>query len=290
MKPLIVFYTLLRDSDYWKGLLMGDDPVSTSIRQPLMGTSLSAGAAGALARELDGLPTLHYPLLSLGTGEEEESASVLLGVGGMARIYRGRYDGRDVAIKLIFCMELCPSDVTAFASEANKMHQLRDHPNVIKLFGVCVRPPSLALVMEYAQFGSLHSVLHPPAPPSSAARAKRAANAPKPPTMHGTSLRDPLPLPHHDAHETIDNKSSMSINMSSSLTSIPTATAPTSTPSATLPSSPAPCHAIRLTHRNRLLMAMMCARGVAFMHSQRPPILHLVSYYRPTVPQVALYC
>jgi serine/threonine protein kinase len=238
---------------------MGDEPALGSIRAPLMGTYLTPVTAGALAHELDGLPTLHYPLLSLGSGEEAASNSGLLGVGGSARIYKGRYDGRQVAVKLLFCMELTPSDVTSFASEANKMHQLRNHSNMIKLLGVCVRPPSLALVMEFAQYGSLYSVLHPPSmtrPPKKVVN-DTAQQPPQSLSSSNMSLTNTIPsISSSSINNNINNGSS---NASSSGGDMDGVTMPT----------------IRLTLRNRLLISMMCARGVAFMHSQRPPILHL---------------
>jgi serine/threonine protein kinase len=70
----------------------------------------------------------------------------------------GSYKGRAVAVKLIFMIELAPKDVASFIEEASHLHSLRNHPNVVKLFGVCIRPPGLALVMELCNYGSLYDV------------------------------------------------------------------------------------------------------------------------------------
>jgi hypothetical protein len=150
MRPYFIFRTLLLDSRYWRGLFKLEDgdskPVvssvnsssssgnirspshggppggphspSVSLRQPLIGTSLISSAALTLAQQVDGLqvPMLNYAYLNLG---DAERGIRLLGVGSTARVYRGQYKGRPVAIKLIFVVELTPDVIQNFAREVS---------------------------------------------------------------------------------------------------------------------------------------------------------------------------
>ena len=70
-----------------------------------------------------------------------------MGAGGTARVYRGRYHKREVAIKMLYCMTLTAETIDNFCREAMLLDGIRD-PNVVRVEGVCVRPPSVCIVME----------------------------------------------------------------------------------------------------------------------------------------------
>lgn len=168
--PFLLYSTLLMDSHYWRGLLDDQphaDNTNVSLRAPLMGISLTEQTASALTEELDASSIkakhLNYALLSLGQPRDDghQSAAVgnLLAAGGTARVYAGSYKGETLAIKLIYCLELTPDIVRNFARESNKLAALNKYPHVVKLIGICVRPPSLAMALELCYFGSLYDVI-----------------------------------------------------------------------------------------------------------------------------------
>jgi hypothetical protein len=110
-RPYAVFQALLIDSRYWQGT--GEErqvsspirSVTVSLRQPLMGLTLPPPTASSLAEGMDALhsshcrvPMLHHAYLNL----EGVDGKSVLGAGGSARVYKGTYKGKRVAVKLIF--------------------------------------------------------------------------------------------------------------------------------------------------------------------------------------------
>lgn len=92
--------------------------------------------------------------LSYAAGKHQQ----VLGAGGTARVFKGSYRGKPVAVKMMFCVELDAELVNTFCEEAGMLAQLQ-HRNVVRLEGLCVVPPALCLVMELCEFGSLYSFL-----------------------------------------------------------------------------------------------------------------------------------
>ena len=83
----------------------------------------------------------------------------LIGTGGTARVFEARYRTLPVAVKLGVAIEITPAVIRDFLLEAQLLGRLR-HPLVVETIGVCVVPPSLAIVLELCQHGSLLDVLH----------------------------------------------------------------------------------------------------------------------------------
>ncbi|XP_063684547.1 mitogen-activated protein kinase kinase kinase 10-like isoform X2 [Bolinopsis microptera] len=85
----------------------------------------------------------------------------VVGYGGFGKIYKGAYNGKEVAVKeareIIGNLE---ADIyQEFLLEAHTIHDLQ-HDNITSLYGVCIRPPQkLCLVLEFAYGGSLYDVL-----------------------------------------------------------------------------------------------------------------------------------
>ena len=84
--------------------------------------------------------------------EDEHS---LLGKGGYGKIYRGKYQGKPVAIKKYLTRN--EDAFTELRSEA-KLLQKSCHPCIVSLVGVCIYP-MMALVMEEAPMVSLEKPL-----------------------------------------------------------------------------------------------------------------------------------
>jgi serine/threonine protein kinase len=139
------------------GYYREDRQISYDITSPLLGQRLNLHSARELALGMDLLMNnvriINFAYLSLG------KKYTILGAGGTSRVYRGTYKGEPVAIKMIYCMDLTPAVVSNFYEEAIVLSALQ-HPNVVKLIGVCVLPPSLCLVMELCEsnmFDFIHS-------------------------------------------------------------------------------------------------------------------------------------
>ncbi|KAL3881337.1 hypothetical protein ACJMK2_027789 [Sinanodonta woodiana] len=79
----------------------------------------------------------------------------VVGKGAFGVVSRARWRDKDVAVKLIET----ESERKAFMTELKQLSRV-SHPNIVKLYGACTRPPTVCLVMEYAEGGSLYNVLH----------------------------------------------------------------------------------------------------------------------------------
>lgn len=84
-----------------------------------------------------------------------------IGEGGFGKVFVGRWQDNDVAIKLVSqSIPLVNSVLLEFHREVTTMMSLPSHRNVLPLLAACTRPPSLALVTPYCTRGSLYSMLH----------------------------------------------------------------------------------------------------------------------------------
>jgi serine/threonine protein kinase len=77
----------------------------------------------------------------------------VLGIGGFATVYRGKYRGCDVAIKS-FMAKVGDEE---FKKEVQKLSGLR-HPNIVQYMGYC--PSERWIIMEWMQKGSLFNYIH----------------------------------------------------------------------------------------------------------------------------------
>jgi hypothetical protein len=86
-----------------------------------------------------------------------------LGSGGFGRVMvatlkrgggsTGAYEHETVAVKMLFASnKLSEELLKTFYVEAYQMSQLV-HPNIVHLYGACIRPPHLCLVQELAELG-----------------------------------------------------------------------------------------------------------------------------------------
>jgi hypothetical protein len=93
--------------------------------------------------------------------DKELELEEVIGVGGFGKVYRGKWRNETVAVKAARLDPDEPLSVTIenVRKEA-KMFWLLDHKNITALKGVCLQPPNLCLVMEYAAGGSLNRVLN----------------------------------------------------------------------------------------------------------------------------------
>lgn len=97
---------------------------------------------------------------------EDIQVEAVVGRGTFGVVFKAVWNGKDVAIKTIES----ENEKNAFLVELRQLSRV-NHPNIVKLYGSCNNP--VCLVMEYAECGSLHNLLHSadPQPQYNAAHA-----------------------------------------------------------------------------------------------------------------------
>jgi serine/threonine protein kinase len=114
--------------------------------------------AQELAQEVDNLRSggrvrlLNFAYISL------KKSAPLLGTGSFSKVYAGEYRGQPVAIKMLFTPDLNPEVIRRCCNEAQLLSRIQ-HPNIVTIYGVAVLPPSVCIVLEKCEFGSLADVL-----------------------------------------------------------------------------------------------------------------------------------
>ncbi|XP_054854742.1 mitogen-activated protein kinase kinase kinase 10 isoform X2 [Eublepharis macularius] len=84
----------------------------------------------------------------------------LIGAGGFGKVYRGVWRGQEVAVKAARQEpEQDPAAAAESVRQEARLFAMLRHPNIIALKAVCLRPPALCLVMEYARGGPLSRAL-----------------------------------------------------------------------------------------------------------------------------------
>ncbi|KAI3691761.1 hypothetical protein L6452_31563 [Arctium lappa] len=82
-----------------------------------------------------------------------------IGHGSFARVYRGIWNGSDVAVKVYFGNQYSEKALQDYNKEIDIMKRLR-HPNVLLFMGSVCSQDKLAMVTELLPRGSLFNVLH----------------------------------------------------------------------------------------------------------------------------------
>ncbi|KAK1404887.1 Mitogen activated protein kinase kinase [Heracleum sosnowskyi] len=82
-----------------------------------------------------------------------------VGIGFFGEVFRGTWNGTDVAIKVFLEQDLTSENMEDFCNEIAILGRLR-HPNVILFLGACMKPPCLSMVTEYMEMGSLYYLIH----------------------------------------------------------------------------------------------------------------------------------
>ncbi|XP_054815943.1 probable serine/threonine-protein kinase SIS8 isoform X2 [Prosopis cineraria] len=89
----------------------------------------------------------------------ELTVGTRVGIGFFGEVFRGIWNGTDVAIKVFLEQDLTTENMEDFCNEITILSRLR-HPNVILFLGACTKPPRLSMVTEYMEMGSLYYLIH----------------------------------------------------------------------------------------------------------------------------------
>jgi serine/threonine protein kinase len=82
-----------------------------------------------------------------------------IGSGSFGKVFKGKYRGAQVAIKQMkSTKDVSSKQIEEFLDELELMVNLKPHPNVVKLIGVC-KEPQFAIVLEYMEHGSLEKLV-----------------------------------------------------------------------------------------------------------------------------------
>lgn len=89
----------------------------------------------------------------------ELTVGTRVGIGFFGEVFRGIWNGTDVAIKVFLEQDLTIENIQDFCNEISILSRLR-HPNVILFLGACTKPPHLSMITEYMESGSLYYLIH----------------------------------------------------------------------------------------------------------------------------------
>lgn len=100
--------------------------------------------------------------LGINDGEWEIDGSLLeftkkLGSGASGKVYKGLYNGKEVAIKVLTAVDAV-EQIDEFKKEFEILTSVRS-PHIVKFYGASIEP-KLSMVMEYCSRGSLYHVLN----------------------------------------------------------------------------------------------------------------------------------
>ena len=107
----------------------------------------------------------------------------LIGQGAFGRVYKARWHGSAVAVKMLICQTLKDDVVVDFRAEVSVLSALR-HPNILLFMGACTIAPHYCIVTEFLSRGSVWGLLHDP-PPAPATGAGASAPGGRASPTHG---------------------------------------------------------------------------------------------------------
>lgn len=179
--PISLYRTFLADTKFWRGLGQhnrGGIRRSASLSSlSFSGTSIHKSSSRALQESPDeeNIETFRDSEMNVSTASKQfqdmmnEISDVMIdfafievgpiiGHGASAEVLLGTYQSKKVAIKVSAPPEITEEVLDSFYAEALITSSL-DHPNIVKFYGICVRPPEIGMVIEYCSRGNLKGSL-----------------------------------------------------------------------------------------------------------------------------------
>ncbi|TXG55032.1 hypothetical protein EZV62_020288 [Acer yangbiense] len=86
----------------------------------------------------------------------ELTVGTRVGIGFFGEVFRGIWNGTEVAIKVFLEQDLTAENMEDFCNEISILRNGR----VILFLGACAKPPRLSMVTEYMEMGSLYYLIH----------------------------------------------------------------------------------------------------------------------------------
>lgn len=208
--------------------------------------------------------------------ESELRKEKKIGDGGFGVVYRGSWNRTVVAIKELSRagernlveqgLEVEKNDTQDFKIFDEFRHETflmsyLEHDNIVKLFGICYEPVSM--VMEYVPRGDLHRLL------VSTQMAHVACSHPSHDHIKPIGGLSPAPVKLGDVvaiHKDLENHDMCEVVTTHNVRGI--------LPSGCLKRRPPPVSDDRIPWRLRWRIALDVAKGMRYLHSYQPPIVH----------------
>eukprot|EP00754_Rhynchopus_humris_P011788 Rhum_TRINITY_DN14249_c12_g1::Rhum_TRINITY_DN14249_c12_g1_i1::g.76940::m.76940 len=134
-------------------------PASSRMRSPSAGRA--RGGGGGAAAEDGIVPGFDSALISnfgIGWSDIVVDYEALLGTGGYGKVYKGDYQGTEVAVKVLRAdRDFTDSELKVWRTEVQIMTQLR-HPNTLTMLGAVFERSHLAIITEYCESGTLQEM------------------------------------------------------------------------------------------------------------------------------------
>ena len=153
--PLALHRTLLADTKFWRGLgrhnrggLGHEGKTGLSVHKPTMDLGLVEDGLQKVMMDIEDL-SIDFAYLQL---------TALIGEGSSAKVYQGQHKQQQVAIKVFTPPEVTEEIIDEFVTESKLLASLQ-HENIVSFFGICIRPPQIAMVMELCVMGNLKTSL-----------------------------------------------------------------------------------------------------------------------------------
>ena len=137
---IVILIAFSQDSSFWQGLYTND---SSNLNQPLLGVWDMNRQTVQMVTE--SIMELEQKVVTIIPFSKLRVDTSFYFSGGSARVYRGTYEEKEVAVKILFCMELSADRIVDFCAEASLLTSLQ-HPNIVTCYGVAIMPPAMSLV------------------------------------------------------------------------------------------------------------------------------------------------
>lgn len=156
--PWALYRTLLADTKYWRGLGRHNDGFVAESENQKTGsiTTSSIFKPGVMDIRLvtHDLQSAMADMQSIVVDFALLNIKKRIGEGAHAHVYSGLLRQEPVAVKVFVPTEVNQEVIKEFLREAKLSKNIR-HKNVVQFGGVCVRPPQIAMVMEFCEGGNL---------------------------------------------------------------------------------------------------------------------------------------